>query len=352
MLASLINDRHRQQGQCSPFFSLEFYPPLKDQPKNMSDFFDMLNYLKQAQPLFVDITWSRRNDPGNLCKLNSSSAIAIATADIFGKERTMLHICCNDHTKAESVSHVEQTLGHGIPNIMALRGDDLPEATPTLNGQLLNTKHYATELVKWTRQLEGARGICGDNRLTVAVAGHIFSPIKTVSYGQCMEYLRAKVDAGADFIVTQFFLDANLFEQFRVDCRSIGISVPILPGILLFKSAASLRKIAELSNVPIPQQISQTLKQIGSDTVAVQNYAVQLAYDMCRNIFSAGHTTGIHIFTLNQRDMCGKLLKRLGFWPTMNLEISAKLNDNDETNVIKKEHLKISLNGTPTRKSA
>ncbi|KAL3091748.1 hypothetical protein niasHT_024330 [Heterodera trifolii] len=348
MLASVINDRFNRHSQCAPFFSLEFYPPLKEHPKNLADFFEMLDHLKQAQPLFVDITWSRRNDPGNLAKLNSSSAIAIATAAIFGKERTMLHICCNDHTRTESITHVKQTLSHGIANIMALRGDDMPTEQTLLNK---NTKHFAIDLVKWTRELEETGRTFGNDRLTVAVAGHIYPPMKNISYSQCMEHLSAKVNAGADFVVTQFFLDANLFEQFRVDCRNMGISVPILPGILLFKSAASLRKIADLSNVPIPAQIEQTLDRIGTDTVAVQNYAVQLAYDMCRDIFRAGHTMGIHIFTLNQREMCSKLIKRLGFWPTLNMGLNAKINDEKGA---KKEHLKITANGqvSPTRKTA
>jgi len=150
--------------------------------------------------------------------------------------------------------------------------------------------------------------------VTVVVAGNPLGHPLCESYEKHLLYLKAKVEAGADFIITQFFLELAVFEQFVKDCRRVGITVPILPGILLFKNALGLRKIAKISDVTIPQDIARIIEANKKNTEAVQNYALHHSYTMCYELLQRGLTTGIHLFTMNQKRLSGLLLRRLGLW--------------------------------------
>jgi len=148
----------------------------------------------------------------------------------------------------------------------------------------------------------------------VVVAGNPLGHPLCKDYAKHLLYLKEKVEAGADFIITQFFLEVTVFERFVEDCRRVGIGVPILPGILLFKNAVGLQRIAKISDVPIPAHISRVIEANKRNAEAVQNYGLQLSFDLCRELLQRELTTGIHLFTMNQKRLSGLLLRRLGLW--------------------------------------
>ncbi|KAI1705437.1 methylenetetrahydrofolate reductase domain-containing protein [Ditylenchus destructor] len=294
-LARQVNKRVESR---EAFFSLEYAPPPSGKDK-----------FKIANPLFIDVTWFERNDPGNLCVPNSSSSIAAICRELLAQPNVMLHLTCNGRTKVETMRYLRQALGKGIRNVLALRGDDVKGVEYTKENSF-----YATDLVQWARDIPEYK-----DELSVSVAGHPVGHPNCSSYSEHLQHLKTKVEAGADFVITQFFLEAEVFAQFKDDCRKIGINVPILPGILLFRSAVSLIRIAELSGVSIPSHIRKILEANKGNIAAVRNYALHHAYEMSRELLSKEITHGLHIYTMNQPESSGLLLRRLGLWQTVSV---------------------------------
>ena len=108
------------------------------------------------------------------------------------------------------------------------------------------------------------------------------------SYAKDLQYLKEKVDAGADFIITQLFFETQIFLQFCHDCRAIGITVPIIPGIMPIQGYQSLRNLTKLSKLEVPQFIRDAIVPIKDDDAAVRNYGVHLAVQMGRELLQSG----------------------------------------------------------------
>ena len=101
-------------------------------------------------------------------------------------------------------------------------------------------------------------------------------------------HLKEKVDAGADFIITQLFFEAKTFLKFYRDCREVGISVPIIPGILPIQGYQSLRHLTKLSKLDLPQSIQDAIMPIKDNDKAIQNYGVHLSVKMSKELFDSG----------------------------------------------------------------
>ncbi|VDM69115.1 unnamed protein product, partial [Strongylus vulgaris] len=135
-------------------------------------------------------------------------------------------------------------------------------------------------------------------------AGYPLGHPEAPSYKADLLYLKSKVDAGAQFIVTQLFFEAEVFEQFVRDCREIGITVPIIPGIMPIMGYDSIRRIAKLSQLTIPEKILLDLEPIKHDDDAVMKYGTVKAIEMCRRILSSGSAPSIHLYTMNREGAC------------------------------------------------
>ncbi|OAD61899.1 putative methylenetetrahydrofolate reductase [Eufriesea mexicana] len=113
-------------------------------------------------------------------------------------------------------------------------------------------------------------------------------------------YLKEKVDAGADFIITQIVFEANIFIKFVNDCREIGINVPIIPGIFPIVNYTCMKNILNMCNVKIPRIILNTLKEIKNDDEKVRRYGIELSINIIKDIILSKTTCGFHFFTLNK----------------------------------------------------
>ena len=111
---------------------------------------------------------------------------------------------------------------------------------------------------------------------------------------------REKVDAGADFIITQLFFKASTFKKFVDDCRAIGINCPILPGIMPIQSYDSLRHIVKLSKLEVPQEIHDIVDPLRGNDDAIRNYGIHQATQIIKELFISGYAPGIHFYTLNR----------------------------------------------------
>jgi methylenetetrahydrofolate reductase (NADPH) len=128
-------------------------------------------------------------------------------------------------------------------------------------------------------------------------------------YHRDLQYLKDKVDAGADFIVTQLFFESATFLKFYQDCRDIGITCPIVPGILPIQGYESLRHLTKLSKLKPPETIVQTIEKLKDDDAAIRSYGVELASNMCRELLETGLVPGFHFYTLNREVCCGVLVQ-------------------------------------------
>lgn len=295
-----LHERIRQRiDDGTPFFSLEFFPPKT--ANGVANFFTRLDRFREGNPMFIDITWHLGSDPANMHKETSSSSISAGCLD-YCRVDTMLHMTCAQYTKEQTLRHLEQSKAVGLRNILALRGD-----LPQENENPVLYKYRALDMIRWIKEEYG-------DYFTVACSGYPTGHPEAPSYSADLLYLKSKVDAGAQLIITQLFFEAQQFEQFVRDCREIGITVPIIPGIMPIMGYESIRRIAALSQLTIPEWILTELEPIKHDDDAVRNFGTRIAVDMCKRLLNNGTTSSIHLYTMNREASCREILQELGLW--------------------------------------
>jgi methylenetetrahydrofolate reductase (NADPH) len=166
---------------------------------------------------------------------------------------------------------------------------------------------YATDLVRHIREQFGDYfGIC--------VAGYPTGHPECSSYEDDLRHLKEKVDAGADFIITQLFFRAEVFLQFVQDCRQVGITVPIIPGIMPIQGYASLRHLVQLSKLEVPSEIRDAVEPIKGDDEAIREYGIRQCTELCQKLLEEAGAPGIHFYTLNREVAVREVLKKLRMW--------------------------------------
>jgi len=300
--ATLIEKIESRVAEEKPFFSLEFFPPrTKAGAVNLFARFDRLAV---GEPLFIDVTWGAGGgDPsGNNC--TGSLAVASNAINYCGLP-TMLHLTSINISKEEIRTILNRAKDMGIRNILALRGD-MPVNDQTYDPEQSEFK-YASDLVRFIREEYG-------NFFGICVAGYPNGHPDCTSLEDDLENLKKKVEAGADFIITQLFFDADTFIQFVKKCRDIGINCPIIPGILPIQSFASIRHLMKLSKLRPPEKILKEIEARKDDDAAVRQYGVQIAVDMCKKILASKCTYGFHFYTLNRELAVKQIVQELGLW--------------------------------------
>jgi len=247
-LTDRINQKIKDEEK---FFSLEFFPPRT--PNGAVNLIARFDRMSRGGPLFCDVTWHPAGDPAG-DKETSSTTIASIAANYCGIQ-TMLHMTCANLTKDTVVKNLTKAKNLGLRNILALRGDPVNgEEWKSFDGSL----NYGSDLVKLIRQHFG-------NYFTICVAGYPNGHPDCTSYEDDIKHLKEKVDAGADFIITQLFFKNEHHFKFVKDCRKAGITVPILPGIMPIQGYASLRQLVKLSKLEVPQEIMDVLEPMKND---------------------------------------------------------------------------------------
>ncbi|CAD6198722.1 unnamed protein product [Caenorhabditis auriculariae] len=292
---------NRRIKDGTPFFSLEFFPPKT--ANGVANFFTRLDRFNEGGPVFVDITWHLGSDPANMSKETSSSSIAAGCMN-FCRVDTMLHMTCVQYTKEQTIKHLEQAKAVGMRSILALRGD-LPPVDDESKRPVY--QYRALDMIRWIREEFG-------DYFTIACSGYPLGHPEAASYKADLQYLKAKQDAGAQLIVTQLFFEAETFERFVNDCREIGITIPIIPGIMPIMGYESIRRIASLSQLTIPEGILKDLEPIKHDDDAVRNYGKFRCVEMCRRLLANGTAPSLHLYTMNREGTCREILQELGLW--------------------------------------
>ncbi len=279
-------------------FSFEFFPPKSDAA--WSDLFQSIRQLQELRPSFVSVTYGAG---GSTRERTHDLVVRI-------KKETDLtaisHLTCVCHCQEELESILDRYADAGIENVLAL-GGDLPKERAD-HDRTGDAFRYATDLVKYIR----GRSKTPDPRgFGVGVAGFPEGHPGTPNRLKEMEHLKAKVDAGADYIVTQLFFDNRDFYDFRERCEHAGIKVPILAGIMPVTSKAGLARMAELAlGARIPAALLRSLDRC-TDDAAVARVGIHWATEQCRLLLDR-NVRGIHFYTLNRSDATRQIYENLG----------------------------------------
>ncbi len=283
-------------------FSFEFFPPKTAEASEA--LFGTIRRLEALKPAFVDVTYGAG---GGTRELTNELVLRIRRET---KLDPIPHLTCVCHERKEIDQVLERWSREGVGNILAL-GGDLPRDKPDWD-RSRDAFRYATDLVKHIAAMNRKGGHPDKRGFGIGVAGfpegHPGTPNRLVE----MDHLKAKVDAGADYIVTQLFFDNRDFYDFRDRCELAGIHTPILAGIMPVASEKGLRRMADLAaGSRFPASLLRSIQRCGGDPEAVKRVGIHWATEQCRDLLDH-KVRGIHFYTLNQSDATQRIYENLG----------------------------------------
>jgi methylenetetrahydrofolate reductase (NADPH) len=279
-------------------FSFEFFPPKT--PEGFEDLFCTIAQLQELAPSFVSVTYgagggTRQRTHDLIVRIHKETNLTAVS-----------HLTCVCHSEEELAAILDRYAESGIENVLALSGD-LPRDRPDHDrGQ--DAFRYAADLVRFLRsrtKLPDPRGF------GIGVAGFPEGHPTTPNRLREMDHLKAKVDAGADYVCTQMFFDNHDFYDFRERCELAGIKVPLIAGIMPINSRKGLETMAQLSlGTHYPAKL---LRAVGrcEDDEAVARVGTHWATEQCRDLLDNG-VRGIHFYTLNRSDATRQIYRNLG----------------------------------------
>lgn len=261
--------------------SFEFFPPKTD--KGFENLFSTVDNLKYLDPAYISVTYGaggsgREKTHDLLVRIKKELNIPVVS-----------HLTCVGHTKDEVGEILDRYALEGVDNILALRGD--PPAGDTSFVQPKDGFGYAAELVSYIKERHPHMGI----GVAGFPEGHPDTPNRLLE----MDYLKAKVDAGADYICTQLFFNNADFYDFRERCEISGITVPIIAGIMPITSVATMKRMSELSlGARIPAKLLKAIYRAPNDEY-VENVGIHWAAEQVNDLVD-NDIKGIHFYTLNK----------------------------------------------------
>lgn len=268
-----------QFGAGRAGFSFEFFPPKT--PKGEAKLFDSIGQLGKLEPNFVSVT----------CGAGGSTRQK--TLDWAGRIKDelglepMVHMTCLGVSEAEIRETIAGVQSRGLVNILALRGD------APADGSLVGASYcsFASELVSLVRR--EVPGAC------IAAACYPEMHAEAASKQADLDAMKRKADAGVDFFITQLFFDNAKYFEFVGRARSIGITQPIVPGIMPIQGVEQVRRFTSMCGATIPSHLLKLLDQYDVAPAAVYHIGVAHAIAQCTELLAAG-VPGIHFYTLNK----------------------------------------------------
>lgn len=286
--------RDRIAASPSPFYSLEFFPP--KERENWPGFFATVERLKALNPLFASVTYGAGGSTQD-----NTLEITSHLKNVMGLE-PMAHLTCVGATRERIADYLRRLREVNVDNVLALRGD-------APKGQDFNWGtaefRYAADLVRFARSEQPDMG--------VGVAGYPAAHPESPSFASDLRHTADKVNAGADFIVTQLFFDVREYFDFVERLRALGVDKPVLPGILPIQSLESVRRILSLCGANIPGNLYLELEAANEKggAEAVKEAGIAFAQRQIRTLLDGG-APGIHLYTLNRADTCLRIADAVG----------------------------------------
>ena len=312
---------HLRNANGKTLFSIEILPPLKG--KGMTDIYKAIDPLMEFKPSFIDVTYHReeyvykkRND-GLLEKksVRKRPGTVGICAGIMTKYNVdaVPHIICGGFSKDETENALIDLSFLGIDNVLLLRGDSIKSEgsfKPEPNGNA-----YALDLVQQVVNMN--RGVYLDDELEdvsstnfcIGIAGYPEKHFEAPNLKTDLKYLKAKVDAGADYIVTQMFYDNSKYFDFVNLCRENGINVPIIPGIKIMTTKKQLNILPSIFHIDIPDALAEAVEK-AKTSEQVKEIGVEWAVQQCKELVAA-NVPCLHFYTMGNPDTCKRVAEKV-----------------------------------------
>ena len=272
-------------GKGRTVFSCEIFPPKKTSP--VDSIYRTLDGLKDVRPDFISVTFGAG---GSDMVNQSTQEIAGIIQNQYGIP-SMAHLTCVGAGREDVDRTLAQLKADGVDNVLALRGDVNPDYPPKTDFA------HAGDLIAYIR----ARSDIGVSAACYP-EGHPESP----DLESDIAHLKAKVDAGAQHLVSQLFFDNEDFYRFLERCRIAGIDVPIEAGIMPVLSAGSIRRMVSLCGASLPRKLTRLLARYGDHPQAMREAGIAYAIDQIADLIASG-VDGIHLYTMNNPGVCRQI---------------------------------------------
>jgi methylenetetrahydrofolate reductase (NADPH) len=270
-------------------FSFEFFPPKT--AEGAEKLRATRKQLEQLRPKFFSVTYGAG---GSTRDRTLEAVLEIQRAGFDAAP----HLSCIGSTRAEIAEILATYKEHGIKHIVALRGD-LPSGSVGL-GDL----RYASELVEFIRATTG-------DAFHIEVACYPEFHPQARSPRDDLAAFKAKVDAGANAAITQYFFVADAYFRFVDDCEALGITLPIVPGIMPIGNFAQLARFSDACGADIPRWLRLKLQSYGDDAASIRSLGLDVITELCDRLLAQG-APGLHFYTMNQAALTTTLWQRLG----------------------------------------
>ncbi len=312
---------HLNQAKGKTLFSIEILPPLKG--KSINSIYEAIDPLLEYKPSFIDVTYHReeyvykKRAGGFLEKITvrkRPGTVGICAA-VMNKYRidAVPHIICGGFSKEETENALIDLSFLGIDNVLLLRGDSIKTEgafTPETNGNA-----YASDLIEQVVHMNKGKFIDDDvldaepTNFCIGVAGYPEKHFEAPNLQTDLNYLKQKVDAGAEYIVTQMFFDNKKYFEFVDKCRAAGINVPIIPGIKVLATKKQLTVLPSLFHIDIPNDLADLVAK--ADTAEkVKEAGIEWAISQCKELYKA-KVPCLHFYTMGNSNTCKRVTEKI-----------------------------------------
>lgn len=273
-----FNNMHR------PVFSFEIFPPKKDFP--VETIYKTLDGLSGLNPDFISVTYGAGGNTANTYTRDIASIIQEKY-----NTPSVAHLTCLNSSKEDIDTILSQLKEKNVENILALRGDRNPDIVPK------EDFHYAHELISYIKAH-------GDFHISAACypEGHMDAPDLISD----IHFLKQKVDAGAEHLLSQLFFDNDAFYRFRELASAAGIHVPMEAGIMPVVNKKQIERMVSLCGASLPAKFSKTMQRFENNPEALRDAGIAYAADQIIDLVSNG-VDGIHLYTMNNPYVAQKI---------------------------------------------
>jgi methylenetetrahydrofolate reductase (NADPH) len=306
----------------STLFSIEILPPLKG--KSIQSIYDAIDPLMEFKPSFIDVTYHReeyvykKREGGFLEKISirkRPGTVAICAA-IMNKYKidTVPHIICGGFTKEETENALIDLHFLGIDNVLCIRGDAIKN-----EGAFVPDPHghnYAIELVQQVVSMNKGKYLHHEDMLEamptgfcIGIAGYPEKHFEAPNMTSDMKWLKKKIDAGADYLVTQMFFDNKKYFDFVKKCRDMGVTVPLVPGLKILTSKKQATLLPKTFHIDIPDELMEAVEKCKNDAEARQA-GIEWCVSQSKELIKFG-VPCLHFYTMGNSDSTRKVASKI-----------------------------------------
>ncbi|OAJ70022.1 methylenetetrahydrofolate reductase [NAD(P)H] [Methylobacillus sp. MM3] len=273
----------------TPVISFEFFPPKT--AEGMTKLHAAREQLAQLRPKFFSVTFGAG---GSTRDRTLETVLEIKAR---GTEAAP-HLSCISSTRDEILAILTQYREQGIRHLVALRGDHP-------SGEVAASDfHYANELVEFIRKETG-------DWFEIEVAAYPEFHPESPSARADLEAFKRKANAGANAAITQYFYNADAYFRFMDECTAMGISIPVVPGVMPIYNFAQLSRFSAVCGAEIPRWLRLRLQDYGEDLPSLRSFGLDVVTELCDRLLQGG-APGLHFYTLNQAGTISTICQRLG----------------------------------------